>query len=482
MPRVKDLSHLRPGARIHLMGICGVAMGNFAGLLKAKGYKVTGSDKNPFPPMSTQLEALKIPVMPGYVAENLAHPIDIVVVGNVIRKSFDEVQELLRLDLPYISFPEALHHLVLKKGDTVVVTGTHGKTTTSSMMVSVMESVLGAGQGGFLVGGVGAQNRPSFQSGPKGCFILEGDEYDTAFFEKTPKFLHYGGKYVIFSNVEFDHADIYQNLDQIKAAFKALLESLPKEGIVIAGTDDQGVREVLSEASISARVKTFGASSKASSCDYSFHSRKVSKEGSFLKISIPTGEEVSLQIPAFGIYNAYNAVAAVAMALEMGWPLQKTVSGLASFQGVKRRQEIIGCLNGAPVVEDFAHHPTSVGLTLEGVRERWPNRPLWVLFEPRSATAKRNIFHHSYKKVFASLTKQDKVFLRFPINVDLIPKEERFDISLLAQELEPLGVSAQGVSDMDELAQRLKQEVTLEDVVVIMSNGDFGGLYEKLLS
>ena len=479
MPRVSSLENLKSSAHIHLMGICGVGMGNFAGLLKSMGYKVTGSDQNIYPPMSTQLEEIGVFIQKGFVKENLKSNPDLVVVGNVIRKIYEEPQEMLKKDLNYISFPEALYQLLLKDCDNIVVTGTHGKTTITSLIVAIMESVFGVGQSGFLVGGVILDKDLPFQVPQNEWFAIEGDEYDTAFFEKTPKFLHYGARHVIITSVEFDHADIYKDLEHIKTGFIQLLESLPPEGTVVACIDSEGVQDVLQRANIKAQVLTYGQSENA---DYYFLSRGIQGGRQFFRVFHKGEFLISLAPQIFGLYNVYNTIASFVLARHLGWPLDCVAQGIADFKGVKRRGQVIGHLKGEiPVVEDFAHHPSAVSLTLECMKERWPGSRLWVLFEPRSATAKRNVFHKEYLDIFKKgLSDKDLLFIKTPTNVSYIPENERFDLNLLCKQLVKAGKSAQSFNDVAALAHKVKNEVQHKDVVLVMSNGDFENIYKLL--
>lgn len=461
---------LKDGAHVHLMGICGTAMASLAGLFKKSGFRVTGSDQNVYPPMSTQLKDLGIDIMEGYKKENLSEKPDLVVVGNVITRKHEEAIALLESDIPYTSLPKAMGEFVIADKNSIVVSGTHGKTTTTSMMSVVADQC--HKKPGFMIGGIPENYTNSFRKPEGDWFIIEGDEYDTAFFDKVPKFIYYRPKYVIFTSLEFDHADIYDSLDDIKASFKQLMELVPEDGIVVANADDQNVMEMLQYTK--AKVVTYGLENG----DYVARDRDVvSGRNQFAVVN--NGRRVGdIAIKLFGPHNTLNALAAFALATELGWKPHEVMQGLASFKGVKRRQEIIGTPNDITVIEDFAHHPTAVNLTIQSVRERYKGQRVLAVFEPRSATSRRNVFQKDYAE---ALSKADIAVVAAPFNQANIAEEERFSSDQLVSDISELGGEAKIFTDVPDIVSFLSGEAKPTDVILIMSNGAFGGIYTDLL-
>lgn len=456
------------GGHIHLMGICGTAMASLAGLLKQMGYKVTGSDQNVYPPMSTQLEKLGIPILEGYKKENLHPAPDLVIVGNVITRQHEEAQALLQSSIPYTSLPKAIGDFIIQDRNSIVITGTHGKTTTTAMVSWVAECC--GKKPGFLIGGLPLNFETSFRLPEDNWFVIEGDEYDTAFFDKVPKFLHYKPKYVIISSIEFDHADIYNSLDEIKEAFRQLIKKIPSDGLIVASAEDPVVQEVIQEAACS--VKTYGFSEG----DYVISERRVEEEKNHLLITDRHGGSFEVALQMFGPHNSLNALATFVLAKELGWELGSLIEGLASFQGVKRRQEILGRPQGIVVVEDFAHHPTAVKLTIQAMRERFPGRKIFAVFEPRSATSRRRVFQEDYVK---ALDLADEVVVPPPFNQSKIKEEDRFSSQELVSDI---GEKAFYLPEVSDIVAHLKNRAQPGDVILIMSNGAFGGIYQKLLT
>ncbi len=462
---------LKPGSHIHLMGICGVAMGSLAGILKNMGFKVTGSDQNIYPPMSTQLKGLGIEIMQGYKKENLTPRPDLVVVGNVISKNFEEAEELFKSDIPYTSLPKAVGDFIIEDRNSIVLTGTHGKTTMTSMMAWVSEVC--KKNAGYLVGGIPINFNQSFRSPQSPWFIIEGDEYDTAFFDKVPKFIYYKPKYVVLSSIEFDHADIYDSVDEIKESFKRLIELIPKEGALVCRAEDKNIQSLIKFAKC--KVVTYGFE-KADYC--AFDRQNISGRNHFI-VNFEGSNIADIALKQFGPHNTLNSLAVYALAREMGWPMHKVLQGLASFTGVKRRQEVIGEPQGITLVEDFAHHPTAVSLTIDCMREAYGNeRKLFTVFEPRSATARRNIFFNDYIEAFK---KADVVILPKAFDQGKIDPSERFDSKVFIKELKKQGVEAYFLPEIDEIIEFIKQTAKPKDVVLLMSNGAFGGIYKKLI-
>jgi len=463
---------LKPGAHVHFMGICGTAMASLAGLVKERGYHVTGSDQNVYPPMSTQLQRLGISIQEGYKRENLVPRPDLVIVGNVITRNHEEAQALMASDIPYASLPEAMGELIIGKRHSIVVAGTHGKTTTTSLMSWIAEC-----QGlkpGFMIGGIPKNFERSYQVPVGDWFVIEGDEYDTAFFDKVPKFIHYRPRTAILTSVEFDHADIYKDLDAVKDAFRRLLRLVPAEaGLLVYAAEDENVASLLAECQ--AKKVSFGISAG----DYRAENIKVVSSGSEFDVVVRGAKKARLKIDLLGDYNIKNALAAFAAGAELGWPQDKTTAAIASFQGVKRRQELIGEPRGIKVIEDFAHHPTAVRATIEAVQKRFPDSHVFSVFEARSATSRRNVFQNDYAQ---ALSVAQSLILPPAFNQGGIPEEQRFSTDKLVSDLKEQGTDVTLCRDVDEIIGELHRRAQPGDVVLIMSNGGFAGIYEKLLA
>ena len=451
------------------MGICGTAMASLAGLLLEKGFRVTGSDQNIYPPMSTQLSDLGIEIMEGYKEENLSHQPDLVVVGNVISRDFKEARALLNSSIPYTSLPKVLGELIIEDRHSVVVAGTHGKTTTTALLAWIAEAQgLGAG---FFVGGIPINFGKSFQ-GPQGdWFIIEGDEYDTAFFDKVPKFIYYRPKYVILTSIEFDHADIYAHLSDIKSAFGELVQRIPPEGLLVAYSDDPCVMEL---ARGSCRLVTFGLQSG----DYQAVDSSLCVGRQQFCVQYKGERIADIAIKLSGKHNILNALSAFALSRELGWEETKSLQALADFKGVKRRQEVIGEPRGIVIVEDFAHHPTAVSLSVEAIKERYKGRRLISVFEPRSATSRSNYFQKDYVK---ALEGSDMVVVSRLIDFRRVPEGKKFSPEKLASDLNQRGRRCVLKRDAMDIVHFLKSEAKKDDVILIMSNGSFGGIYGRLL-
>lgn len=464
---------LKQGSHIHLMGICGTAMASLAGLLKDRGYKITGSDLNPYPPMSTQLESLGISIMKGYKAENLHPQPDFVIVGNVISANNEEAQELVKLKIPYTSLPKAMGEFIIADRESVVISGTHGKTTTTSMMSWVAEK---AGvKPGFLIGGIPKNFSQSFKNPEGNYFIIEGDEYDTAFFDKVPKFVHYKPKHVILTSVEFDHADIYKDLQAVKDSFAKLMTLIPENGTLLACAEDANVLELRKLAKCKNSL-TYGFSHGAD-----FWAKILFQDAKGLGFEVHHRGEIlgpyAMQIT--GDYNVLNATAVVAMSKLLGFSENRIQIALESFEGVKRRQEILGEPNGILVIEDFAHHPTAVRETVKGIQKKYPGRKVFSVFEPRSATSRRKVFQQDYVQAFKG---SHEVMLAKAFDQSKIDEENRFSTHELVTDLKASGVTAEDFDSADQIVAALKARAKKGDVILIMSNGGFDGIYSKLMS
>lgn len=463
---------LKAGSHIHLMGICGTAMASLAGLLKTRGFKVTGSDSNPYPPMSTQIEGLGIQIMKGYKAENLHPQPDFVIVGNVISANNEEAQELAKLKIPYTSLPKAMGEFIIENRESVVISGTHGKTTTTSMMAWVAES---AGvKPGFLIGGIPKNFAQSFKNPEGNYFIIEGDEYDTAFFDKVPKFVHYRPKHVVLTSVEFDHADIYKDLQAVKDSFAKLMHLIPESGTLLACAEDANVMELRKLAKCKNSF-TYGFGSEAD-----FRAKIMFQNEKGLAFEVHHKGEIlgpyNMQIT--GDYNVLNATAVVAMSKLLGFSENRIQIAMESFEGVKRRQEILGEPNGILVIEDFAHHPTAVRETVKGIQKKYPGRKVFSIFEPRSATSRRKVFQQDYVQAFKG---SHEVLLAKAFDQSKIDEANRFSSHELVTDLKKSGVTAEDFDSADQIVSALKNRAQRGDVILIMSNGGFDGIYTKLL-
>lgn len=462
---------LKSGSHIHMMGICGTAMGSLAGILKDMGFHVSGSDQNVYPPMSTQLEALGIPLKVGFKASNLEPRPDLVIVGNVISRSNEEAQALLASDIPYTSLPKAMGEFVIGDRESIVISGTHGKTTTTSLVAWITDGV--GLDAGFMVGGIPVNFKKSFRA-PKGdTFVIEGDEYDTAFFDKVPKFVHYKPKHVILTSIEFDHADIYKDLDHVKSAFRRLLELIPEDGTLIYNAADPNIHELLPVC----RAKT-QYSYGLNNGDFHAADREVLHGRNQFSV-VFRGERIGdLALKIFGEHNTLNALSAFALATALKWPQHQVCQAMAQFLGVKRRQELLGEPRGVSVIEDFAHHPTAVALTLRSMRERFKDAKVFAVFEPRSATSRRKIFQNDYVRAFSEA---DEVYLAKPYDQSKIAENERFSSEELVEALKSSGREARAMASVEEIVLRIAERAKRGDVILIMSNGGFDGIYQKML-
>lgn len=469
------VTDIAPGAvrRIHLVGVAGTGMGAFAGMLKAAGYNVTGSDENVYPPMSDMLAAWGIEVFTPYAASNLdrANP-DLVIIGNVIRRVNPEAAAVRDRRLSQMSFPAAFGALVVAKKHSVVVTGTHGKTTTTALLGHVLAA---AGvDPTFLVGGVAANYGGNFRLGHGNVVVVEGDEYDTAYWDKGPKFLHYRARTALLTSIEFDHADIFRDLAHYESAFVAFVDGLPAAGwLGVSASYPAAV--ALAQRHSRADVVTYAFDRDA---DYRSSAAQFSNDGARFTIAGPHGESAELFLPMSGFHNLENATGVYAAARSLGLSPAIIADGLASFRGVKRRQEPRGEVNGVLVIDDFAHHPTAVRETIRAIRQRFPTRRLWAVFEPRSNTSRRNIHQSEYAEAFEHA---DRVVLRQPEPHDKVPVDQQLDVPAIVRAIETGGIHAIARADVAELVRLVAQDAQPGDVILVMSNGAFGGFIPSLL-
>ena len=459
------------GSTIHLCGICGTGMASLAGLLLEKGYKVQGSDTAFYPPMGKVLQDLKITLFEGYSPDNLVPSPDFVIIGNVIRADNPEACAAIESGIPYTSFPAALSSLVLQRRFSLVIAGTHGKTTTSTLLVSALD---GCGEeAGFLIGGVLKSHGTGFQLGKSKYFVVEGDEYDTAFFDKRPKFVHYAPKAAILTSIEFDHADIYENEEAVKKAFQNLTEIIPENGLLVACADWPLVKEVLKECA--GKVITYGTTEKS---DYQLIGWKDSGDHIDFEIAPKGGERIKGSLAMPGMHNALNCCAVVALCSELGLPVAKALKGLSQCAGVKRRQEVLGEVNGRVIIDDFAHHPSAVSETLKALKARYPERRLVAIFEPRTNTSRRAIFQNRYPSSFEAA---DLVLVREVPDPEKAPEGDRFSSQKLVEDLQTLGKEALLFPSGPDIVQFLKSASKPGDVISVLSNGPFEGIHGMLL-
>ncbi|MGA1868863.1 MAG: UDP-N-acetylmuramate:L-alanyl-gamma-D-glutamyl-meso-diaminopimelate ligase [bacterium] len=457
---------------IHIIAICGTGMASLAGMLKEAGFTVTGSDHNAYPPMSTIIENLGIKLIHEFAPANLDPPPDLIIVGNAVSKNNPEVKAMLERGLPYCSFPAALAKFFLHDKYPVVVSGTHGKTTTSSLLSWILES--SGYEPGFLIGGIPVNFSRNYKIGKKKHFIIEGDEYDTAFFDKNPKFLHYKPKLAILTNIEFDHADIYHSIDEIKQAFRKFIALIPPDGHLIACIDNAHVRELCREAQCT--VHTCGFHHEST---WKLDEVHIESHSSSCKIISPDHlpEPVLVRSKLIGTYNMVNALCAFVGAFIIGVHPEIIAQSILSFRGVKRRQEVFTEINGITLIDDFAHHPTSVRETLAGLKARYKDRRLWALFEPRTATSKRNVFQEEYRSAF---THADKIIIAGVYQEDMIEPSMRLSPEQLAREINKNGQDALYIKEVNAIVDYCAQNLRKDDVVVIMSPGGFDNIYKKL--
>jgi UDP-N-acetylmuramate: L-alanyl-gamma-D-glutamyl-meso-diaminopimelate ligase len=460
---------------IHFSGICGTAMASLAGLLQLQGHRITGSDKAAYPPMSDLLRELGIPVMQPYAEANLDPAPDLVVIGNALSRGNPEVERVLDERIPFTSMAALLREEFLLGRDSLVVAGTHGKTTTTSMLAWIYQVASRenpALEPSFLIGGVAENFASSFQLRPTRTFIVEGDEYDTAFFDKGPKFLHYFPDALILTHVEFDHADIYADLEAVKTAFKRLVNLVPRRGVIVAYDGSANVTECISRALC--RVERYGFSAEA---DWRIrnlrHENGLTRWEVWREGALWAGLEMSLA----GEHNALNATAAAALASGQGVSKEVIQESLATFKSVKRRLEVRAEIGGITVIEDFAHHPTAIRETLRALRSVYPQSRLWAVLEPRSNTLRRKVLAND---LVESLRLADRVVLAGVYQQQRIPEPERLHPEEVVRALHAAGTDAALFPDVEAIVDGIAPRLQPGDVVAILSNGDFDGIYEKL--
>src|SRR6202158_3989683 len=474
---MSNLSTRKP-KHIHLIGICGTAMASLAGMLQERGFRVTGSDAAAYSPVSTFLESLGIPVAQPFAETNLGSHSDprpdLVVVGNALSRGNVELERVLDERIPFSSLPQILHDEFLVGKEVLVVAGTHGKTTTTSMLAWIFET---AGlQPSFLIGGIAENFGRSFGLGDGKHFILEGDEYDTAFFDKGPKFLHYFPDSLILTSVEFDHADIYKDLDAVETAFKRLVNLVPRRGRIVAFDSGDASSESLNRCVQKAfcPVGRYGASNRAS---WKIANLKLDAERTSWSVLRDGKPWADFAFPLGGEYNVWNATAAAALAANYEISKDAIAKALKTFRSVKRRLEVKAEVNGLTIIDGFGHHPTAIEQTILALRARYPKSRLWVVLEPRSNTLRRNVLQDALSR---SLALADEVVIAAIFKSEAIPEAERLDLNRVIDEIQKRGKQARIFADADAIVNAIAPELRERDVVAILSNGGFGGIYEKL--
>jgi UDP-N-acetylmuramate: L-alanyl-gamma-D-glutamyl-meso-diaminopimelate ligase len=458
--------------KLHLSAVCGTAMASLAGLLREGGHEVTGSDQDVYPPMSTQLETLGIPVLSPYAEANVPADADLVVIGNALSRGNPEVEIVLDRRQRHTSMPALVAEEFLRPRRSLVVAGTHGKTTTSSLLAFLLER---AGlRPSFLIGGVPVDFGRSYRLGEGAHFVIEGDEYDSAFFDKRPKFVHYLPTTAVIGNVEFDHADIYPDLEAVKTAFVRLLQVIPRGGLLVAGTESPALVEILSRARC--RVETFGLHAEA---DWRAEDLRPQEGGSRFRLVRQGRDEGDFLVPMAGAHNVRNTLAALAAAAEAGVAPGAVREALAAFQGVKRRLEVRGEVAGITVYDDFAHHPTAVAATLAALRTAAAGGGrLVAVFEPRSYTSRTRLFQDDFARAFAAA---DRVYVAAAHLPGKVPEGQRLSEAELVSAIGRQGGDAVFLPSVEAIVAALVAGLRPGDRVAILSNGGFGGIHDKLL-
>lgn len=454
--------------KIHLVAACGTGMGTLACILKEMGYEVTGSDQNVYPPMSDFLAEKGVRMAEGFHPDNLSVNPDLVIIGNAVHRENPEAMAVLERDIPYISMPQAVNRFVAREKKIILVTGTHGKTTTSSIMAHILAS---AGMDpSFMIGGILKDYDSSFRIGKGDYMVIEGDEYDTAFFDKGPKFMHYDPYITVMTGVEFDHADIFRDLDHVKSVFSDLVGKVDGRSHIIACRENENLMEILGK-------RAAGFTSYGPEGDWAFDGQR--QAGGMTRARITGGgTSFDLETPMKGRHNLMNFLACAAAADIVGIRQDQVTAAMASFSGVKRRQEIRGVVNGITVMDDFAHHPSAVRETIRAVRPFYPDGRIIAVFEPRTNTSMRRFFQSDYPAAF---TEADLVCICNPSVKKAIPEQDRFSPETLVADINALGINAYHFADAAGVLDFLPPRLKPKDLVLIMSNGGFDNIHARLL-
>lgn len=454
---------------IYMIGVCGVAMGSLAAMLKAAGHKVSGSDSDIYPPMSEKLSEWGVKTFNGYNPGNIGSP-DLVIIGNAVSRGNPEVEHVLNTRLPYLSMAQAMYNFFLSEKEIISVSGTHGKTTTTALLYHILKT---AGEDpSCFIGGVSNNLNSNFYIGQGRYFIIEGDEYDSAFFEKIPKFILYRPHHLVLTSLEFDHADIYKNIDEIKLWFSRLVNIIPSNGNIIFSNQYPHLKDAVKQSGL----RTFDYGNTGSGFIYTF----INYSGSYTHFTIsgPGYDELKLKTKLFGDYNLANITAASAMSLELGVSKENIKSAVESFKGVRRRQELIFEKGNLKIYEDFAHHPTAIKYFLSELKKRFPDSAVCAVYEPRSATSRRNVFQKELADAFSAA---DRILIKKPYKLDTIPPEERIDIERVVKSINDTGKNALLFDNVDSIIDyALTGTGHGNNIIAVMSNGSFDGIYHKL--
>ncbi len=455
---------------IYMIAICGTAMGSLAAMLRSQGYQVTGSDSHVYPPMSTFLASQGIKVYEGFHADHLFPTPDIVIVGNAMSRGNPEVEAILERKIPYTSLPEALKNFFIQGKNSIVISGTHGKTTTSSLIAWLLES---AGRDpSFLIGGIPKNFEQGFKVGKSDLFVVEGDEYDSAFFDKAAKFFHYLPQALVVNNIEFDHADIYDNLDQIKLAFRRLINLVPRNGLLLANNEDPNVMEMSPKAFCP--VQTFGLQK-----DAYWRADNIKFYADHTSFDIIKQDKLfsSVSVQLTGFHNIRNILAAVGVVHFLGLSAEQIKQGLPLFRNIIKRLEVKTIINGITIYDDFAHHPTKVRSTINGLRCRFPDQKIWAVLEPRTATSKRKIMEDEYAAAFDDADVTIIAALHLP---EKVKAEDRLSVELLVEKIKQRNKEAYYIPSVQEITDFIINRVAPGDHILIMSNGAFDNIHKML--
>ena len=450
----------------HFIGICGTAMGSVAAALQNRGYTITGSDQNVYPPMSDFLIKNNINVSVGHDENNIPDKVDLVVIGNAMSRGNVEVESVLNRKIPYTSLPELIKRYFLQGKRNIVITGTHGKTTTSSIIAHLLND--NGLNPNLMIGGIPLDIGEGGRFTESEFFVIEGDEYDTAFFDKRSKFVHYMPEIVVVNNIEFDHADIFNNIEEIKLSFKRMLNIVPENGIVFVNGDDNDAVEVTENCR--APVIKVGANDD---CDFKIENLNLESFNSSFSI-----KENSYQLPMDGEFNVRNAAMAIAVSDFLNIDQKNIIESVSKFSGIARRQELRGEEKNVKVIDDFGHHPTAIAATIGALKQRYPDSKIWAIFEPRSNTSRRNLLQSELED---SLSQADGVIISEVPNPEKVPDGELLDVESVIENLSSRGKEAFIGLSSDDIVNKLIPLTSSGDTIVVLSNGGFGGIHEKLL-
>ena len=457
--------------RIHLIAVCGTGMGALACMLKNIGFEITGSDHKIYPPMSDFLAEQGVRIMDGFDPAHIGDGIDLVIVGNAVTRENPEAVKMMQMGIPFCSMPQALNHFVARDKKTLVISGTHGKTTTSSILAWMLYK---AGlDPSFMIGGILQNFDSNFRLGSGKYVIIEGDEYDTAFFDKGPKFMHFRPAITVLTSVEFDHADIFRDLNHVRTAFGAFLSQLDPDSLLLAFDADENIKDLAPNARC--RLESYGHHDQSA---WSLGNVKIDAPWSVFDVLKSGRSFGTFKTRLIGRHNLCNALPVIAIADHLGTPIEKISEALETFQGVKRRQQIRGRKNRIIVMDDFAHHPTAVRETLEAVKSVYARNRLIAVFEPRTNSSMRNVFQHIYPQSFDFA---DLICIRQPPLLKKIPVDERFSSEQLVDDLKKRGKDAHYFTDTDSIVEYLMRQAVPGDLILVMSNGSFDNIHEKLL-